>query len=238
MKDNGLAWVVGASRGIGYACAAALAREGYNIAISGRDEVKLKEAADSLSASGVDALSVLCDISIEEQVKIANKKIATHFGRTPDVLINSAGISPWSTFSETSVEEFDLTIATNTRGMFLTSRQVLRDMYAKSSGTIVQILSIAAIKAYKNGAAYVASKFAALGFTNALREEARAHGVRVIAVFPGATETEIWDEDMRAKNHDRMMQPEDIAEAIVSAMKLPNRALVEEIILRPILGDI
>lgn len=238
MKDNKLAWIVGGSRGIGYACAEALAKEGYCIAISGRDERALQEAAAPIAAKGIQALSVVCDIAIEEQVAAAYKKVVDHFGQTPDVLINSAGISPWSTFSETTIEEFDQTIATNTRGMFLTSREVLRDMYEKSSGTIVQILSIASVKAYKNGAAYVASKFAAHGFTNSLREEARAHGVRVIAVFPGATETEIWDEDSRAKYHDRMMQPEDIAEAIVFALKSPSRALVEEIILRPILGDI
>ena len=238
MKENKLAWVVGGSRGIGYACADALAIEGYNIAISGRNEQALKEAAARIASKGIKSLSVVCDVSIEEQVKSAYKTIADHFGQSPDVLINSAGISPWSTFSETTIEEFDQTIATNTRGMFLTSREVLRDMYEKSSGTIVQILSVASIKAYKNGAAYVASKFAAHGFTNSLREEARAHGVQVIAVFPGATETEIWDEDTRAKNHDRMMQPEDIAQAIINAMKLPDRALVEEILLRPIQGDI
>jgi 3-oxoacyl-[acyl-carrier protein] reductase len=238
MKDNKLAWIVGGSRGIGYACAEALAGEGYDLALSGRDEAALKEAAARMTTKGVGVISVVCDIAIEEQVKTAYKAIVEHFGRMPDVLINSAGISPWSTFSETTIEEFDQTIATNTRGMFLTSREVLRDMYEKSSGTIVQILSVASVKAYKNGAAYVASKFAAHGFTNSLREEARAHGVRVIAVFPGATETEIWDEESRAKNHKRMMQPEDIAEAIVYALKSPNRALVEEIILRPIQGDI
>src|SRR5207248_10464342 len=106
----------------------------------------------------------------------------------------SACISPWSTFSETTIEEFDAVIAINTRGVFLTSREVLPAMYARNSGAIVQILSVAAIKAYKNGAAYAASKFAALGFTNALREEARQHGVRVIAVLPGAVETELWED--------------------------------------------
>lgn len=238
MNDSKLAWIVGASRGIGYSCAEALAREGYNMALSGRDEQALQAAGARLATKNIEVISVLCDILVEEQVKTAYKKIVAHFGKTPDMLINSAGVTRWSTFSDTTIEEFDKTIATNTRGMFLTSREVLRDMYAKSSGTIVQILSVAAIKGYKHGAAYGASKFAALGFTNALREEARQHGVRVIAVFPGATDTEIWDKDDRAKYHDRMMQPEDIAQAILSAMKLSNRGLVEEILLRPIQGDI
>ena len=94
----------------------------------------------------------------------------------------------------------------NTKGMFLTSREVLADMYMRGNPEpFVQMLSVASIKGYKNGAAYVASKFASLGFTNALREEAREHGVRVIAIFPGATETVLWNEHQREKYHERMM---------------------------------
>jgi 3-oxoacyl-[acyl-carrier protein] reductase len=238
MKDKPLAWIVGGSRGIGFACAELLAAEGYAIALSGRDERALNEAASRLSVNGAEVFSVVCDISIEEQVKAGYKTIVNHFGRAPDVLINSAGISPWSTFTETSTKEFDEVLAINTRGMFLTSRDVLADMYERKSGAIVQMLSVAALKGYKNGAAYVASKFASLGFTNALREEARQHGVRVIAVFPGATETELWSEHQREKYHERMMQPEDIAQEIIAALKTPSRALVEEIIIRPIHGDL
>jgi 3-oxoacyl-[acyl-carrier protein] reductase len=238
MKDKPLAWIVGGSRGIGFACAKALGAEGYALAISGRNERVLKEASAGLSVTGVDVFSVVCDISIEDQVTAGYKTIVDHFGKTPDVLINSAGISPWSTFTETSTAEFDEVLAINMTGMFLTSREVLADMYVRKSGAIVQMLSVAALKGYKNGAAYVASKFASLGFTNALREEAREHGVRVITVFPGATETELWSEHQRDKYHERMMQPEDIAQEIISALKLPARALVEEIVIRPIHGDL
>jgi NADP-dependent 3-hydroxy acid dehydrogenase YdfG len=99
-------------------------------------------------------------------------------------------------------------------------------------------LSIASEKAFKGGAAYIASKFAMRGFTDSLREEARKHNVRVIAVLPGATETLLWDEDERAKYHARMMQPEDIASVVCAALKMPERALVEEIRMRPIGGDL
>jgi short-subunit dehydrogenase len=244
MKDTPLAWIVGGSGGIGFVCAQALAHEGYRLALSGRDEAALQAASGTLTADSHNRLSVHevllvpCDVSVEVNVKDAYRKIVKHFGRAPDVLINSAGISPWSTFTETSTAEFDEVIAINTRGMFLTSREVLADMYARKSGAIVQMLSVAALKGYKNGAAYVASKFASLGFTNALREEAREHGVRVIAVFPGATETELWSEHQREKYRKRMMQPSDIADAVVAALKAPSRALVEEIVLRPISGDL
>jgi len=244
MNDGLLAWIVGGSRGIGFACAEALTRDGYKIAISGRNEKTLREAVARLATDSKNipsvpqALPVPCDITQESDVKAAYQKILDHFGSAPDVLINSAGISPWNTFSETSVEEFDAVMAINLRGIFLTSRAVLAGMYARGSGTIVQLLSVASIKAYKNGAAYVASKYGAHGLTNTLREEARKHGVRVIGIIPGATETEIWHEEQRKQYHDRMMQPEDVAQAILAALRLPSRAVVEEIILRPIQGDI
>jgi 3-oxoacyl-[acyl-carrier protein] reductase len=238
MEGKKIAWIVGGSRGIGYACAEALGKEGYQCAISSRNSKELEEAADKLRSSVLSVLSVPCDISQEESVTQAYKTITSHFGEAPHILINSAGISPWSTFSETTTEEFDSVIAINTRGVFLTSREVLPAMYERKEGAIVQILSVASIKGYKNGAAYVASKFAALGFTNALREEARQHGVRVIAVLPGATETELWGEEEREQFHEKMMQPEDIAQAVMAALKAPQRALVEEILLRPIGGDL
>ncbi len=233
-----IAWILGGSRGIGFACALALAREGYRLALSSRNEAELSAAVARIVATGCNAKAIVCDITSEESVKGAYELIVQEFGVAPHLLINSAGVSPWSTFSETTLEEFDSVIATNTRGVFLTSREVLPAMFERGEGAIVQILSVASIKAYRNGAAYVASKFAALGFTNSLREEARAHGVRVIAVLPGATETELWGADERAKHHELMMQPEDIALAIVHALQQPGRALIEEIIIRPIGGDL
>ncbi|HEY3874649.1 MAG TPA: SDR family oxidoreductase [Candidatus Kapabacteria bacterium] len=236
--EQPIAWIAGGSRGIGLACAARLGREGYRIAISSRSASHSESAASDLREQGSFAIAVPCDVTREESVRHAYSTIREFFGAVPDVLVNSAGISPWSTFSETSILEFDNVIATNTMGMFLTSRAVLGEMYARGSGAIVQMLSVASLKGFRNGAAYVASKHASLGFTNALREEARAHGIRVISIFPGATETELWDEEHRAKFHDRMMQPEDIAEAVVAALRLPTRALIEEIVLRPIGGDL
>ncbi len=238
MNDTPLAWIVGGSGGIGLACAEALGAEVYALALSSKTSTAIDAAREQLASRGFDAKPFVCDITSEQNVTSAYQEIKKTFGRTPDVLINSAGISPWSTFTETSPAEFDEVMKINTRGMFLTSRAMLPDMYARGSGAIVQILSVASLKAYKNGAAYVASKFASLGFTNALREEARQHGVRVIAVFPGATETPLWNEHQREKYHERMMQPADVASEIVAALKAPQRALVEEILMRPIHGDL
>lgn len=238
MTDKPIAWITGASGGIGFACAEALASQGYRLALSGRKREALENAQQKLAQHGTEAKIFPCDVGIEGDVKAAYKGIVSEFGGAPSVLINCAGISPWDTFSETSTDTFDAVMAANVRGMFLTSREVLPAMYERKSGAIVQLISIAGIKAFKNGAAYVASKYAARGFTESLREEARKHGVRVIAVFPGATETELWDAEAREKYHERMMQPEDTASAIVHALNQPARTLIEEIVLRPIQGDI
>jgi short-subunit dehydrogenase len=111
-------------------------------------------------------------------------------------------------------------------------------MIVKGKGTIVQMLSIASTKAFAGGTAYGASKFAALGMTNALREDVRDKNIKVIAVMPGATETPTWDDEELDEFRHRMMQPQDIAKAIVEILSHHERALVEEIVLRPIGGDL
>ena len=177
-------------------------------------------------------------MSNSEDIAVAIDEITKSFGSTPDILINNAGISPWSTFSETTTEEFDEVMNINLIGYFLASKAVIPGMLAKGSGDIVQVLSIASKKAFKNGAAYIASKFAALGMTDSMREDLRGKNIRVISVFPGATETPLWDEAERNKYHEKMMQPEDIAQAILATLDLPRRAAVEEIVIRPIGGDL
>jgi NADP-dependent 3-hydroxy acid dehydrogenase YdfG len=237
VTNTPIAWITGGSQGIGFACAEALARQGYALALSARNRQSLEDARTSLQKHGATVSVFPCNVGDEGEVKAAYKAIVTELG-APSLLINCAGIGPWDTFTETSTEAFGSVMATNTRGMFLTSREVLPAMYERKGGAIVQLISIAGIKAFKNGAAYVASKFAQRGFTESLREEARKHGVRVISVFPGATETELWHAEDREKYHERMMQPEDIANAIVHAVNQPARTLIEDIVLRPIQGDI
>src|SRR5271167_1755132 len=127
MSDKPLAWIVGGSRGIGFACAEALGAEGYSIALSSKTKTMLNESAVKLREHGIDVTPFICDITQEKNVTSTYSDIKRVFGRVPDVLINSAGISPWSTFTETSSAEFDEVIAINTRGMFLTSREVLAD---------------------------------------------------------------------------------------------------------------
>lgn len=232
LKEGQIAWVTGGTSGIGLEVARALVSRGLRVAVTGRDRSKLDRAASSLGV-----LALQCDMSKERDVKHAHERIVSELGAV-EILINNAGISPFTTFSETSVQEFDEVIDINLTGYFLAAREVIPSMYQRKQGAIVQLLSIASIKAFAGGAAYIASKFGALGLTNSLREEARKHNVKVIAILPGATETPLWGAEERLNYHERMMQPEDIALTIVQTLEQPERALTEEVVLRPIGGDL
>jgi 3-oxoacyl-[acyl-carrier protein] reductase len=232
-----IAWVTGASKGIGLACAQALAASGMRVVMSSRNRPELIHETMEIRHTGGDARAVQCDVSSEEDVEWAIKSIMKEYGEGPDILINNAGISPYYDIEEMTPEIFDKVIAINLTGNFLCAKAVLPEMMRKGKGTIIQMLSIASVKAFAGGTAYGASKFGALGFTNALREEVRDKGIKVVSVMPGAVETPSWGEE-GIENHERMMQPEDIAKAIMDILNQPQRTVVEEIVLRPILGDL
>lgn len=236
--DQELVWVTGASSGIGRACAKHLAASGRIVVVSSRRKNGLLSLVAEIKAEGGHAVALECDVSDEIDVAWAIKSIIKSFGEGPDILINNAGISPYQSIEDTTTEIFDRVVDTNLFGNFLCAKAVLPEMLRKGKGAIVQMLSIASTKAFAGGTAYGSSKFGALGFTNALREDVRKQGIRVIAVMPGATETNSWDASERAEFHDRMMQPEDIAQAVADALAQPSRALVEEIVVRPIGGDL
>lgn len=232
LSKGQIAWVTGGTSGIGLEIAREFTSRGIRVAVTGRDQSKLDRTAAKLGI-----LALQCDMSSEHDVKSAYSRIVSELGPI-DILVNNAGISPFTKFSETSIEEFDEVIDINLTGYFLAAREVLPSMYEREQGAIVQLLSIASIKAFAGGAAYIASKFGALGLTNSLREEARKHNVKVIAILPGATETPLWGADEREKFHERMMQPQDIALTVVQLLEQPDRMLTEEIVLRPIGGDL
>ena len=232
LKKGQVAWVTGGTSGIGLQLAREFVKLGLKVAVTGRDQDKLDRTRDELGV-----LASRCDMAKEQEVKAAYAEIARELGPV-DVLINNAGISPFTKFTDTSIEEFDAVVDINLTGYFFAAREVLPAMYERKSGSIVQLLSIASVKAFAGGAAYIASKFGALGLTNSLREEARKHNVKVIAVLPGATETPLWDAEEREKFHERMMQPEDIASTVIHLLQQPERMLAEEIVLRPIGGDL
>ncbi len=229
-----VAVVTGASRGIGLAIARALAAEGCGLAIAARGS--LSAAMSSVADSGGAVLGQQCDIRQEEQVAHLFAAVRERFGHL-DILVNNAGIShALCEVEHLSVEIWQRTLETNLTGMFLCTRGALPLMSA--GGTIVDNLSVAARTVFAGESAYCASKFGALGFTDALREELRPRGIRVISLISGATDTEIWQQFWPDAPRDKMMRPETVAQALVSALVLPENATIEELVLAPTSGKL
>jgi 3-oxoacyl-[acyl-carrier protein] reductase len=230
-----VALITGGNRGIGLAIARALAAEGCDIVITGRDRTSLRKAGRELRfRAGTRVLAEVCDVSQPQSVEALMAKANSEFGRL-DILVNNAGISQ----AMAPVEKLDLdvwqkVITTNLTGMFVVTRATLPLL--KRGAAIVNNLSVAAKRVFAGQAAYCASKHGGLGFTNTLREELRERGIRVIALMPGATDTAIWNQFWPDAPRKKMLAPETVAAALVDALLLPADSTVEEVTLAPIAG--
>jgi 3-oxoacyl-[acyl-carrier protein] reductase len=224
-----IALVTGGSRGLGRAVALALAAEGSKVVITGRDERALEETSAAIKNGAV--LARHCDVRSLESIEALTTAIRKQFGRI-DVLVNNAGIAhALADVDQLSAEAWREVIDTNLTGLFLVTRSALPLMH--SGGTIINNLSISAKAVFPGMAAYNASKHGALGFTDTLREEMRPRGIRVIALLPGATDTEIWQQFWPEAPREKMMSVESIAAAVVAALKLPANATVSQIEITP-----
>lgn len=231
-----VALVTGATRGIGLAIARALAAEGCNLVVTGRDESALKKISRELAFRKIRVLAQPCDIRDPHSVDALFRSIRGQFRRL-DILINNAGIAhPILTVDKLPFPVWKDVIETNLNGTFLVTQAALAIM--KSGSTIVNNLSIAANRVFPGTAAYNASKHAALGLTNTLREELRARGIRVIGLLPGATDTDIWKTLWPAAPRRKMIAGAIIAQAVVHAILLPWNATVETIEILPIAGTL
>ena len=245
MLSGRLALVTGANRGIGLAIARALAREGCNLIITGRDERALAKASielDKLQSENfsekpnVPVLAQSCDVRSPDSVDYLFAMVRG-LHKPLDILINNAGIGhPDRTVGELPYPTWMEVIDTNLNGLFLMTQAALAVM--KRGSTIVNNLSIAAERVFPGSAAYNASKHGALGFTNTLREELRPKGIRVIALMPGATDTAIWDTMWPKAPRRRMMAAETVARTVVDALLLPENATVEKIVVMPSSGTL
>ena len=228
-----LALITGANRGIGFAIARALAREGCNLIITGRDERALAKARTELeklqpAKLNLQVLAQSCDVRSPDSVDYLFALVrGLH---TPiDILINNAGIGhPNRTVGELPYPTWMEVIDTNLNGLFLVTQAALAVM--KRGSTIVNNLSIAAERVFPGSAAYNASKHGALGFTNTLREELRPKSIRVIALMPGATDTAIWNTLWPKAPRDKMMSAETVARTVVDALRLPENTTAEKIV--------
>jgi NAD(P)-dependent dehydrogenase (short-subunit alcohol dehydrogenase family) len=231
-----IALITGGGRGLGRAMAEALARDGATVIITGRDEEALALAAVSISAGGGTVLTRQCEMKKPESVSALFAGLRQEF-RHLDILINNAGVAgPSLPIEQLSLDAWSEVIDVNLTGLFLVTHAALPMM--SPGATIVNNLSIAVKGAFPGMAAYNASKMGALGFTDTLRKEVRAKGIRVIALVPGATDTDIWGQFWADAPRDRMMSPKSVARMVLAAVKLPEDATVSELEITPSQGEL
>lgn len=228
--------VTGASHGIGRAVAVAFAGlEDARLALVSRDESLLRETLDMCRAAGADAAYFLCDVTDESAVNGMSDSVRERWG-LPDVVINNAGLFEPGSAAEMTVDVFRQQVEANLTSAFVVTHAFLHDMAERGSGHLFFMCSVASVRAYPGGAAYCAAKHGLLGLARVIRAETRDRGLRVTAVMPGATYTRSWESiDLP---EERFMRPEDVAAAMVEIYGLSGRSVVEEILLRPQLGDI
>lgn len=228
--------VTGASKGIGKAIAEIFAANGHSLFLCSRGEVALYKTMDELMtrfpAATVKAKPF--DLSKKDEA-IAFSNWCLSFA-VPDIVVNNAGLfQPGSVYNEPD-GLLENQVATNVYSAYHVSRTVLPKMMERRSGHIFNMCSVASLRPYPNGGAYSISKFALYGFSKNLREEMKPHGIKVTSVHPGAVMSDSWGEyDNSSK---RIMEAQDIAKMIYAATQLSQQACVEDIVIRPQLGDL
>jgi len=225
---NKKAIITGGSRGLGKATAIAFAKEGIDIAITGRNEAVLKETVSELERFGVKAIYSVFDVSDYESVKNSIKNIVNELGSI-DILVNNAGIAAFGSLNEMKVDQWSQIIQTNVMGMYYVTKEVLPYLINQNEGEIINVSSTAGLNGNANTSAYSASKFAVIGMSESLMKEVRKNNIRVCTLTPSTIASEmsielgIADKD----SQDSILQPEDFAELIVASLKLPKRAMLK-----------
>lgn len=227
--------VTGATKGIGRATAEKFAKEGWDLALCSRSEKDLDKLKSTFNSNNQKIIVQQCDVSDKEQLKKFAGNIRREFGAV-DVLVNNAGIFiPGKVINEKE-GTLEKLMSVNLFSAYHLTRMLLPEMRKKNSGHIFNLCSVASIKAYPNGGSYSITKFALLGLSKALREELKPHHIKVTSVISGAAYTNSWKGTEHSE--ERFMKAEDVAQVIWDATQLSLSAVTEEIILRPMLGDI
>lgn len=229
--------ISGASKGIGKAIALKFASEGHHLALCARNlsDLEVLKNEIALQHPGIKVLIKSVDISKPSEINTFSEDVLTTFGEV-DVLINNGGIFISGNVLEETDGVLESQIETNLYSAYHLSRALVPDMIKKGSGHIFNMCSIASQIAYPNGGSYTISKFALLGFSKVLREELKNKGIKVTSILPGATWSASWSGvDLP---HERLMEAKDIADTVWSAYALGPSAVVEEILIRPQLGDL
>jgi len=225
--------ITGASRGIGRAIAEKLAAPDVTLLLHGRDTVALAETCKSVQSQCAGVIKLIHDLATEKGVS----NLISQVGGDPlDVLLNNAGIAVVKPFREITPDEWNQTFGVNVTAPFLLMQRFVGQMPPGSS--IVNILSIAAKTGFANWSAYCMSKFALEGFSQAIREELREHRIRVLNIYPAATNTEIWDDVTGDWPREKMISAEEVASAVAYALSRPENVAVENVTLSNAAGNL
>ena len=229
-----VALITGASAGIGRACALALAAEGANLVVTARRQERLTGLEQSVRSAGGKAVSIVGDARDEETARRAVLAAQENFGAL-DILINNAGIGNYKNLVDTSADEYDEMMDSNVRSTFLFTRHAAPIMIAHKSGTILMISSMAGIYGFAGEAVYCATKFAQVGFVQALDKELRPHGIKVGVICPGGVKTEFALGKGRTEQgvaQSGMLDPDDVASAVLLACLQSPRSRIIEVQMR------
>ncbi|BCB05372.1 3-ketoacyl-ACP reductase [Bacillus sp. KH172YL63] len=222
------AYITGGARGIGRATALELAREGVHVGLIARTESTLEKVAEEAKSLGVNASVAVADISSMEQVDQAIVKLNNELGPA-DILINNAGIGTYGSFLDIDPEDWKRTFEVNVFGTYYVTRAVLPQLIEKNRGDIINISSSSGLKGTAKSTAYSGSKFAVQGMTEALMQEVRQHNIRVMTLNPSLVATDLtFGDKLDEADKEKYMQPEDLAEHIVSQLKLHPRIFIKQ----------
>jgi 3-oxoacyl-[acyl-carrier protein] reductase len=227
--QNKVAVVTGASRGIGRAIAQALVREGASVAICGRSQAGVEEAADALSSAGGKVIGAAVDVSDRDAVSkffhLVDEKLSGL-----DILVNNAGIGIFRSVSELSFEDWRRTLDTNLSGVFYCCHEAVPRLRHRGGGAIINVSSLAGRNAFAGGAAYNASKFGLNGFSEALMLDHRHDKIRVTYVMPGSVDTDFGG---RGSTVSWKMAPQDVADVVLMVLRMPERTTISRVEMRP-----
>lgn len=228
-----VAIITGASKGIGKGIAVALAAQGASVVLAARNNAKLTEVADEITASGGKAQAVVTDLLDEMAVEQLFARVQETFGRL-DILVNNAGMAVSGRIDELSLADWQQVQGVNVTGMFLCCRSAARIMKPQKSGRIINIGSISGQMPRPKSTPYTTSKFAVAGLTKALAVELRPFNIAVCALHPGNVMTDIWETSPQVPEQEGVISVEDLAEVVITIASLPENVNLFESVILPV----
>lgn len=229
--DEKVALVTGAGRGIGKAVALSLAKLGCRVVLAARTSVEIEKVKLDIQSDKGVAIAVPADLACDEDIHMLVRESQREFG-TVDILINNAGWGKRASVVRAKIEDWDQTLRVNLRAPMLLAQKFLPAMIEKGEGAIINIGSVSGKSGEADGAAYSASKFGLIGFTQSLYEEVREYGIKVAVILPGFVDTPMIP-PVKHLDRSKMIQADDIAQAVLYVLNAPPTACPVEITIRP-----